>query len=106
MPDAARVGDYHKCPQVTGQVPHEGGVILKEDQPHVLIGYLNAARKGDHAGCVAVMDTINEGSATVLIGGKEAARKGDHTLHPGGEITEGCPTVHIGNDPQGASFMS
>jgi uncharacterized Zn-binding protein involved in type VI secretion len=106
MPHAARVGDYHSCPQVTGNVKHDGGIILKEDQPEVLIGYLHAARKGDHAGCVGVMDQIDEGAATVLIGGKPAARVNDKTKHKGGKIDEGCPTVHIGDTPQAASFLS
>ena len=28
MPPAARVGDMHVCPMVTGVVPHVGGPVL------------------------------------------------------------------------------
>ncbi|MBV8416711.1 MAG: type VI secretion protein, partial [Verrucomicrobia bacterium] len=35
---AARVGDPHVCPMVTGVVPHVGGPILPPGCPTVLIG--------------------------------------------------------------------
>ena len=35
---AARVGDGHTCPLVTGIVPHVGGPILPPGVPTVLIG--------------------------------------------------------------------
>jgi uncharacterized Zn-binding protein involved in type VI secretion len=95
----------HVCPKVEpGPVPHVGGPILPAGEPTVLIGYLPAARKGDMAVCVGPPDTIAAGSATVLIGGKPAARLHDRTEH-GGAVVLGCPTVRIGNSPQGASFM-
>jgi hypothetical protein len=31
MPPAARVGDMHVCPMVTGTVPHVGGPALPPD---------------------------------------------------------------------------
>jgi uncharacterized Zn-binding protein involved in type VI secretion len=105
MPDAARVTDNHTCPVTSGSVPHEGGKILPKGAPDVLIGHLPAARKGDRASCKGPVDEIADGSATVFIGGEPAARVGDGTMH-GGKITDGCPTVHIGNDPQAASFMA
>ena len=46
MPLAARIGDLHTCPMVTGVVPHVGGPILM-GAPTVLIGGLPAARMGD-----------------------------------------------------------
>lgn len=95
MPPAARVGDLHTCPMVTGVVPHVGGPILPPGAPNVLIGGLPAARMGDMATCAGPPDVILRGSATVLIGGKPAARMGDNTAH-GGLITLGCPTVEIG----------
>ena len=45
-----------------------------------------------------------EGDPTVEIGFKPAARQSDGTAH-GGVIMGGFPTVHIGDSPQGASFM-
>ncbi len=96
MMPAARVGDMHVCPMVTGIVPHVGGPILPPGCPTVLIGNMPAARVGDMATCVGPPDTIvPPGSATVLIGGMPAARLGDMTAH-GGSIVLGCPTVLIG----------
>ena len=46
---AARLGDMHVCPMVTGVVPHVGGPILPPCCPLVLIGGMPAARVGDMA---------------------------------------------------------
>lgn len=94
MPPAARVGDMHTCPMVTGVVPHVGGPI-SVGCPTVLIGNMPAARVGDMAVCVGPPDTIAAGSGTVLIGNMPAARLGDSTAH-GGVIVAGAPTVMIG----------
>jgi len=95
MPPAARIGDNHVCPLVTGTVPHVGGPITGPGAPTVLIGSQPAAVVGDIVTCVGPPDTIVKGSATVLIGGKPAARLGDLTAH-GGTIVLGLPTVMIG----------
>lgn len=95
MPPAARLGDMHVCPMVTGLVPHVGGPILPPCCPTVLIGFMPAARVGDMATCVGPPDVIAMGSMTVLIGGMMAARIGDLTAH-GGTIVMGYPTVMIG----------
>ena len=95
MPPAARVGDMHACPMVTGVVPHVGGAILPPCQPNVLIGGMPAARVGDMLVCVGPPDTIAMGSPTVIIGKMMAARMGDLTFH-GGVIVMGFPTVWIG----------
>ena len=95
MPPAARIGDNHVCPMVTGVVPHVGGPVVGPGVPTVLIGGLPAAVMGDMLTCVGPPDTIVKGSATVLIGGKPAARLGDLTAH-GGTIVVGLPTVMIG----------
>lgn len=92
---AARLGDMHTCPMVTGVVPHVGGPILPPCEPTVLIGKMPAARMGDMATCVGPPDSIAIGSATVMIGKKPAARMGDQTVH-GGVIVVGQPTVLIG----------
>ncbi|MEJ8816349.1 PAAR domain-containing protein [Lacibacter sp. H407] len=94
MPFAARVGDMHVCPMVTGTVPHVGGPVLPPGCPTVLIGGQPAARVGDMLTCSGPPDTIIMGSTTVLIGGMPAARMGDSTAH-GGVIVAGCPTVNI-----------
>ena len=65
---AARVGDMHTCPMVTGVVPHVGGIVFLGSAT-VLIGNLPAARQGDLANCVGPPDTIIMGCPTVLIGG-------------------------------------
>ncbi|HXG17826.1 MAG TPA: PAAR domain-containing protein [Methylomirabilota bacterium] len=95
MPPAARAGDPHVCPMVTGVVPHVGGPILPPGCPTVLIGGMPAARVGDMAVCAGGPDVIAMGSFTVLIGGQPAARMGDMTAH-GGVIVMGLPTVMIG----------
>jgi uncharacterized Zn-binding protein involved in type VI secretion len=95
MLPAARVGDMHACPMVTGVVPHVGGPIVGPGVPTVLVGGLPAAVIGDSCTCVGPPDSIVAGSATVLIGGKPAARMGSTTSH-GGAVVLGLPTVLIG----------
>jgi len=65
---AARVGDMHVCPMVTGTVPHVGGPVLPPGNPMVLIGGMPAARMGDMAACSGPPDSIVGGCPTVLIG--------------------------------------
>ena len=95
MPPAARVGDMHVCPMVTGVVPHVGGPILPPGCPTVMIGGMPAARVGDMLVCVGPPDVNAMGSPTVQIGGMMAARLGDMTAH-GGVIVVGFPMVMIG----------
>lgn len=92
---AARVGDMHVCPMVTGVVPHVGGPVLPPGCPTVLIGGMPAARVTDMCVCVGPPDLIAMGSPTVLIGGLPAARMTSLTAH-GGTVVMGCPTVLIG----------
>lgn len=92
---AARVGDPHVCPMVTGVVPHVGGPIMPPGCPKVLIGGMPAARMGDQALCTGPPDVIAGGAPTVLIGGQPAARMGDATVH-GGTIVMGFPQVLLG----------
>jgi uncharacterized Zn-binding protein involved in type VI secretion len=61
---AARVGDPHVCPMVTGIIPHVGGPILPPGALLVLIGGMTAARLGDmcaHGGAIVM------GCPTVLV---------------------------------------
>lgn len=95
MPMAARVGDMHVCPMLTGVVPHVGGPVMPPGTPTVMIAGMPAAKVGDMCTCVGPPDTIIAGSGTVFIGGAPAARMGDSTAH-GGTIIIGCPTVNIG----------
>lgn len=95
MPFAARVGDLHVCPLVSGTVPHVGGPVIPPGQPNVLIAGQPAAKVGDILTCAGPPDSIIKGSATVMIGGMPAARQGDSTAH-GGTIVAGCPSVVIG----------
>ena len=99
---AARIGDMHVCPMVTGLVPHVGGPISTPGAPNVLIGGMPAATVGSMCVCVGPPDVIVKGSTGVFIGGKPAARMGDMTAH-GGSIVMGCPTVLIG-ETGGTSF--
>ena len=92
---AARIGDMHTCPMVTGNVPHVGGPLGPLGSTNVFIGGMPAARVGDMAFCTGPPDTITLGSTTVNINGMPAARMGDSTAH-GGKIMAGCPLVNIG----------
>jgi len=92
---AARAGDMHVCPMVTGTVPHVGGPVMPPGSTNVLIGSMPAARLGDMATCTGPPDTIVMGSSTVMINSMPAARMGDSTAH-GGTIVAGCATVMIG----------
>lgn len=65
---AARLGDMHVCPMVTGLVPHVGGPISLGSAT-VLIGGQPAARMGDLVVCTGPPDTVMNGCPTVLIGG-------------------------------------
>jgi uncharacterized Zn-binding protein involved in type VI secretion len=94
MPPAARIGDFHACPMVTGVVPHVGGPIAMGCST-VLIGGSQAARVGDMAVCIGPPDAIAMGSSSVLIGGSPAARVGDLTVH-GGVVVAGISSVIIG----------
>lgn len=95
MLPAARVGDMHVCPMITGVVPHIGGPGLPPGCPTVLIGGMPALRVGDMLSCIGPPDSVIMGSSTVLIGGMPAARMGDSTAH-GGIIVLGSFTVLIG----------
>jgi len=92
---AARIGDMHVCPMITGIIPHVGGPVLPPGGITTLIGGVPAARVGDMAVCVGPPDVIALGSFTVLINGMPAARMGDLTAHAG-TIVIGLPTVLIG----------
>jgi uncharacterized Zn-binding protein involved in type VI secretion len=92
---AARIGDMHTCPLVSGTVPHVGGPVLPPGCPTVMLAGMPAARVGDMLTCVGPPDSIVRGSATVNIGGAPAARVGDSTAH-GGTLIMGAPTVNIG----------
>ena len=92
---AARIGDMHICPMVTGIVPHVGGPVAGPGAGTVMIGGQPASIVGDTCICTGPPDSIAMGSSTVMIAGKPAVRMGDTTVH-GGTIMAGCTTVLIG----------
>ena len=92
---AARVGDMHVCPMVTGIIPHVGGPILPPGAITVLIAGMPAARVTDMCVCVGPPDIIAMGAFTVLIGGMPAAQMTSLTAH-GGTVVLGAPTVLVG----------
>ena len=94
MKPAARVGDMHVCPMVTGVVPHVGGPILPPGAPMVLIGGMPAATAGGMATCVGPPDSLILGSFKVLVQNKPLVRLGDSTAH-GGAVVLGCFTVLV-----------
>ncbi len=104
MKPAARVGDMHVCPMVTGIVPHVGGPILPPGAPTVMIGGPFAARVSDMLTCVGPPDAVAVGAFTVLIEKLPAARLLDQTVH-GGMIVIGMPTVLIGDPGPGITVV-
>jgi uncharacterized Zn-binding protein involved in type VI secretion len=104
MKPAARITDFHVCPQVTGTVPHVGGPILPPGCPTVLIGGLADGRVADMATCVGPPDAISAGAFTTLIGRMPAARLSDPTSH-GGVVVSGFPTVLIGDAPASVTVV-
>jgi uncharacterized Zn-binding protein involved in type VI secretion len=93
---AARVGDGHVCPAVTGTIPHVGGQLLPPGAISVLIEGRPAAVVGGRCVCAGPAAAIQTGSATVLIEGYPAARLGSGTNHGGSVVGPGAPTVVIG----------
>ncbi len=63
---AARVGDMHVCPMLTGMVPHVGGPVMLGAFT-VLVGAMPQARLSDMAMCVGPPDMIAMGAPTVLV---------------------------------------
>lgn len=92
---AARIGDMHVCPALTGPVPHVGGPILPPGVPTVLIGKRPAAPLGNPCTCVGPPSATVRGSTTVLTGGRPQVRLGDTTAH-GGTVVLGELTVLVG----------
>lgn len=64
---AARIGDMHVCPMVTGVVPHVGGPIVLGAFT-VLTGMVPQARQTDLMVCVGPPDTVMMGMPTVHVG--------------------------------------
>lgn len=95
MMPAARVGDMHVCPMVTGVVPHVGGPVLPPGGILSLVGKMPAARVADIALCVGPPDVIVMGSFKVMIQKMPAARMTSLTAH-GGTVVMGFPMALIG----------
>jgi uncharacterized Zn-binding protein involved in type VI secretion len=64
---AARIGDLHTCPMVTGVVPHVGGPFVTGSFT-VLVGSMPQAKVGDMLVCVGPPDTLIMGAPTVQVG--------------------------------------
>lgn len=92
---AARIGDLHSCPMITGIIPHIGGPVIPSGPSNVFIGGMPAAKVGDLLTCSGPVDAITSGSSSVFVNQMPAARLGDPTAH-GGTITQGFNSVIIG----------
>ncbi len=91
---AARIGDMHVCPMVTGIIPHVGGPLVVGAM-NVLTCFVPQATVTKNMTCVGPPDLVAKGSMTVLVGNMPAARIGDMSGH-GGSVVAGAPTVMIG----------
>ena len=78
----------------THDCPFGGGPVDAPGDETVWIEGKPAARKTDNCNCIG-SDEITEGCPTVLIGNLRAARVGDPTAR-GGKISSGARTVEIG----------
>jgi len=89
---AARIGDLHVCPMVTGVVPHVGGPILPPCEPTVLTGGMPQARIGDMLTCVGPPDIIALGAFTLTM----------DALPGSPQIQNLIPTRYFGTDAYAA----
>jgi len=64
---AARIGDNHVCPMVTGVVPHAGGPFVLGSFT-VLVGGVPQSRVMDMLICVGPPDMLANGSPNVMVG--------------------------------------
>lgn len=64
---AARIGDMHTCPVVTGVVPHVGGPLVLGSFT-VMVGNMPQSRVGDMLACVGPPDAVAMGCPTVMVG--------------------------------------
>jgi uncharacterized Zn-binding protein involved in type VI secretion len=64
---AARIGDMHACPLLTGTVPHVGGPLVLGSFS-VMVGNMPQSRVGDIAVCVGPPDAVAMGCPTVVVG--------------------------------------
>lgn len=104
MAAAARLGDFHQCPQFAGSTPHIGGPVATASAD-IQIDGLAAGRAGDAVICACGgPDTLAMGCPTVLFNNKLAARVGDLTMH-GGVQQSGSSSVDIGGLGDGQFVM-
>ena len=96
MPDAARLGDNHICPQ-TSPAAHRGGRIEAPCADNVKVGGAKSARAQDKATCegTSEKDWVLLGAPAVYLGGGMAARVDDPTGHRG-KVSAGFEKVKIG----------
>lgn len=89
------LGHLHRCPMVTGQVPHVGGPIIQGDR-HFTVNGIPVALEGHKCSCQAGgLDTINQGHRSLTINGVAVAYQGASTAH-GGIIVQGDDAVKLG----------
>jgi uncharacterized Zn-binding protein involved in type VI secretion len=69
---AARIGDMHTCPMLTGVVPHVGGPLVLGSFT-VIVGGVPQSRVNDMLICVGPPDTVLIGEPTVLVGNAGSA---------------------------------
>lgn len=87
---AARVGDMHVCPMLTGPVPHVGGPIAQSACPTVLIGKMPSAQATSMATCVGPPRSSSDGQSHGIDwqtpccsnGGYLCSRRDNHTGLP------------------------
>lgn len=67
IPAWRATADFHTCPQITGTVPHVGGVV-SAGSTSVFINNLPAVRQGDMITENGPPNSITAGCPTVIIG--------------------------------------
>lgn len=92
----ACVGDQHQCPQINGDDPHEGGVIV-EGSPNVFVNGKAVARHNDMTLCQQqfpnpIISTIT----SITVNNKAIATQHTNTTH-GGKIITGQSQYRLTN---------
>lgn len=87
--------DVHRCPLVTGAVPHVGGPVVSGSAT-VLVDGFPVARLGDTIAEATVPNTIVTGATTVLVGGGTTGDTDEETTTTTPALDEPQPTeTHV-----------
>lgn len=91
---AARLGDYHVCPETTDKIPHVGGPIVQGSSV-VFINGRPAARKWDHAQCTLEPPDERDVEFMACRPEVKAGGGGEWGAHEGAEFKAAIEPIHV-----------